>query len=84
MHLRSADTLRALAKQGGHSYQDVAASAGCHKSFIGALEVGDKAGCSDELAERIAEVLGVPVDVLFAPIASGDTGRTVRQSRSAA
>ncbi len=84
MHLRSGDTLKALAKQGGHSYQDVAARAGCHKSFIGALAVEAKTRCSDELAQRIAEVLDVPVDILFAPTASGVTGRNVRQSRSAA
>lgn len=77
MHLRSADTLRALAKQGGHSYRGVARGAGCHKSFIGALAGGYKTGCTPELAARIAEVLDVPVDVLFAPTASGVTGRSV-------
>lgn len=84
MHLRSADTLRALAKQGGHSYQDVASSAGCHKSFIGALAAGYKTSCTPELAERIAEALDVPMDVLFAPSSSGDTGQNIRRQRNVA
>jgi len=83
MHLRSADTLRALAQQEGLSYRDVADGADCSYGFIGHLVAGRRS-CSPELAERIAEVLGVPVGVLFAPDAPSGGGRNALTSRTAA
>lgn len=71
MKLKSPATLRALIDQKGFSYADVARYVGCHKSFIGALANTNpqhgKRSCTSRVAERIAEVLDVPVEVLFDP-----------------
>ena len=69
VRLRSADTLRALIRQKGLSYSDVARFAGCHKSFIGAMASptpdNQKRSCSQAKAEAIALLLDVPLNVLF-------------------
>jgi transcriptional regulator with XRE-family HTH domain len=84
MNLRSTDTLRALIAQWGLTHQAVADRAGCSKAFIGHLARGHKESCTPDLAQRIAEVLGVDVDVLFAPTASSDTERITQRRRTAA
>lgn len=73
MRLQSGETLAALIRQRGLNQSRLAAAAGCSPSFVNGLCLGTKSSCSDPLAQRIAEVLGVPVDVLFAPTASRDT-----------
>jgi transcriptional regulator with XRE-family HTH domain len=83
MHLRSAETLRALTKQEGLSYRDIADGADCSYSFIGHLVAGRR-NCSPELADRIAEVVGVPTGVLFAADAPSGGGRNALTSRTAA
>ena len=83
MHLRSADTLRALTKQEGLSYRDIADSAGCSWSFIGHLVAGRR-NCTPELAARIAEVLAVPVETLFAQPSSAVSGSSPRQLQTIA
>lgn len=73
MRLQSGDTLRALIRQRGLNQSRLAADAGCSPSFINGLCAGAKTSCSDALADRIAEALEVPTDVLFAPTESRDT-----------
>lgn len=84
MQLRSAATLRALIEQWGLTHQAVADDAKCSKAFIGHLARGYKTSCTPELAARIAEVLDVPVGVLFAPTASTDSGSNIHRRRNAA
>jgi transcriptional regulator with XRE-family HTH domain len=84
MQLRSAETLRALTKQAHLSYRNVADGADCSYGFIGHLAGGRKTSCTPELATRIAEVLEVPLDVLFTPSSSADSGRTARRVQTAA
>lgn len=53
-----------LAREGkGLSLQDVAEAWGVNKSFVGAIEAGDKSVPLDR-SFRLAEILGVPVDQL--------------------
>lgn len=66
MRLRSADTLRALMRQDSFSLARLARYAGCSKGFISHLLSGRRTSCSKELAERIAEALSVPTEILFA------------------
>ena len=49
------------------AYSAVARSAGCSKSFISHLLAGRKKTCTPRLAERIAESLEVPLEILFVP-----------------
>lgn len=74
-------TLRALAEQRGLSHAGLAREAGCSKSFIDHLAVGRKTGASPELAERIAEALSVPLDVLFVPETSTDSGDIIHSEK---
>lgn len=77
MRLQSGDTLQALISQRGLNQSRLAAAAGCSASFINSLCLGAKTSCTDDLADRIAEVLAVPTDVLFTPNESRDRGYTV-------
>lgn len=72
MRLTSAETLRVLMKDRNYSHQRLARYAGCSKSFISHLTSGRKASCSSELADRIAEALNLPTEVLFVPGDSTD------------
>lgn len=76
MRLQSGDTLRALMAQKRFSYERIARYSGCSKSFISHLTSGRKTTCTPELAERIAEALEVPLEILFVPSVSG-TSRPV-------
>ena len=73
MHLKSPEILRAFV---GDPYKDpskrmsarkLAKYADVHASFINHLTSGRSTTCTPETAQRIAEVLGVPLDVLFEP-----------------
>ena len=79
MKLRSTDTLRAIMEMQGFSMSRLARYAGCSKSFIAHLRSGRKTTCTPQLAEKIAEALSVPVDVLFVPY---ESARCVRNDRS--
>ena len=68
MKLRSGATLRALMDQNSKSLADVARYADCERSFIWKLTSGRKNTLKPERAERIADLLNVPLDVLFDPI----------------
>jgi hypothetical protein len=59
----------------GFSYRDMADRCSCGKTIIGNLATGEDETCSQSLGERIAEVLGVPTPVLFAPAPSVRRGR---------
>lgn len=83
MKLTSADTLRALMAQRGLSYETLARYAGCSKSFVSHLTRGRKTTCTPALAERIAEALSVPLEILFVPSVSADGGHIVRSGRAA-
>lgn len=80
MRLKSADTLRALMQQDEFSFGRLARYAGCHKSFISHLLAGRRSTCTPDMAERIAEALGVPTTVLFDPNASPSSTRAVKSS----
>jgi len=78
MKLTSQDTLRALIKQRGMSYEDIGRACDCHRSMISALVNGHRTSCTPQLAERIALYLGVPSEVLFvakAPAGSGQNDK---------
>lgn len=91
MKLRSGATLRALMDQNRKSLADVGRYADCDRSFIWKLTRERKKTCTPEVAERISDLLNVPLDVLFDPITSVSGGRidpqvrkaTPRQSRKA-
>lgn len=77
MKLRSPDTLRALMNQDDFSLARLARYADCSKGFISHLLMGRRSSCTPQLAQRIAEALHVPVEVLFEPRASPSGGRNV-------
>lgn len=84
MRLTHPPTLKALIDRAGLSNRRLAAGAGCSPTFINSLANGHKTGVTPELAERIAEALDVPLDLLFVPTGSGDSGSDVRRVRTAA
>lgn len=84
MRLTSPDTLRALINQRQFSYEQLARYAGCSKSFVSHLTSGRKNTCTPRLAERIAEALSVPRELIFVQSASAVSGRSVTRARSAA
>lgn len=78
MKLQSADTLKALMGQRDFSMQRLARYAGCSKSFVSHLTAGRKSTCSPQLAERIAEALEVPLEILFVVSVDADSSESVR------
>jgi len=84
MRITHREMFRAAISRSGLTYRGVAERAECSLSFISALANGRKTGATTELAERLAEVLAVPVELIFEPIGSGDSGTSVRASRNAA
>ena len=77
MRLQSGATLQALIEQRGLNQSRLAEAAGCSRSFINGLCSGQRRSCTDELAARIAEVVQVPVEVLFVPNESPISGYSV-------
>lgn len=51
-----------------------------HPSFIDHLLSGRRRSCQARTAERIAEALDVPLDVLFVPVTPSNTGQITKQS----
>lgn len=92
VRLRSNALLRELiaAANGGDGYslRDMADRLPCGKSMIHALVTDNpehrKTTCSEALGRRIAEVVGVPFTVLFAPSPSTHRGRPSRNADRAA
>lgn len=74
MRLRSPATLQALMDQYGFSLGRLARYSGCSKGFISHLLAARRNSCTPELAERIAEALNIPLEVLFEPrVSTTDT-----------
>lgn len=76
MRLTSGKILRALMDAKHLSNADVALSAKVGRTFISALVNERRTSCKPAVAERIAERLEVPLEVLFVPRASADSGRS--------
>lgn len=83
MRLTSSDTLRALMAQREFSLGRLARYAGCNKSFVSHLLAGRRRSCTPELAQRIAEALDVPLEILFVPSVSTANARNVNHGRAA-
>lgn len=75
MRLRSGSLLRELMNTKHLSNADVGLSAGVGRTFISALVNERRTSCKPTVAERIAERLEVPLEVLFVPRASAASGR---------
>lgn len=83
MQLQSGDTLRALIRQRGYSMAQVARGAGCSKAFMHGLCSGAKQSCSVQLGQRIAEILDVPFELLFATNSSRHPGQSINKKLTA-
>jgi len=59
----------------------LAARVGVHPSFINHLTSGRRKCLEPETAERIAEVLGAPVEALFEPVAPSAKRQITRSQR---
>lgn len=81
MRLTSGKILRGLMDAKRLSNADVAASAGVGRTFISALVHERRTSCTPRVAERIAERLEVPLEVLFVPRVSTVSGRSERSER---
>lgn len=65
MRLQSPDTLKALMKQKQIGHDRLSRSVGCSKGFISHLTSGRRRSCKPLTAQRIAETLDVPLELLF-------------------
>lgn len=81
MRLTSGKILRGLMDSKRLSNADVALSAQVGRTFISALVNERRTSCTPKVAERIAERLEVPLEVLFVPKASAVSGRIDRTER---
>lgn len=84
MRLRSGSLLRELMNTKRLSNADVAMSAGVGRTFISALVNERRTSCTPKVAERIAERLEVPLEVLFVPRASAASGGNIKRKGVAA
>lgn len=83
MKLTNGKILRGLMDQRACSNADVARAAGCQRTFISALVNGRRSSCTPEKAERIAQFFQVPLEVLFVPRLSADSGQNARKKVAA-
>jgi hypothetical protein len=51
-----------------------------HPSFVDHLLSGRRKSCRTTTAERIAEALDVPLEILFVPVTPSSAGRTDKQN----
>lgn len=65
MRVRDAEVLRSYVTQPKHGYARTARYAECSRQFIWQLANGGKNTCSDEVGERIEELVGVLPGTLF-------------------
>lgn len=84
MRLNSGKTLRGIMDTKLVSNADVAAHARVGRTFISALVNGRRTSCRPVVAERIAEYLGVPLEVLFTPNASAASSNNNKTRAAAA
>lgn len=74
MRLRSGVLLRELMTTKHLSNADLGLHAEVARTFISALVNGRRTSCKPRTAERISERLEVPLELLFEPRASADSG----------
>jgi plasmid maintenance system antidote protein VapI len=79
MRLTSGKILRGLMDSKHLSNEDVARHAEVGRTFISALVNERRTSCTPKVAERIAERLEVPLEVLFVPRVSSVGGRSVAE-----
>lgn len=84
MRLANPATLAALMEQRSMSMGTLARYADCSKGFISHLVAGRRRTCTPPLAERIAEALSVPLEVLFVPSVASTERQTAKQRVPAA
>lgn len=82
MRLQDNVLLARLRKRAGMTQRQLGSQTGYSHTFIAALECGRKNTCKPETALVIAEVLGVPVDILFVTKVSSPPARSVGASRT--
>lgn len=83
MRLISPDLLRAFVGPEASkkmSGRRLARSIEVHPSFIDHLLQGRRKNCLPKTAERIAEALGVPLEILFMPSAPSNALQNAKQS----
>lgn len=84
MRLQSAELLRALVGPEASkkmSARRLADYVDCSHTFINHLLTGRRRSCTPKLAERICEVLGVPIDLLFLTVVPADSRRAGAQRK---
>jgi transcriptional regulator with XRE-family HTH domain len=82
MRLEDPEKLRAGMKLRGVSHRDLARMADCTKGTVDHLVSGRMRSCTPQLAERIAQALGLPTEMLsFVPKSSVSNGRIARVTR---
>lgn len=84
MRLISKHALRLWMEQRDVSLQDLANAAQVSKGFISHLTAGRKSTMTPKVADAIARRLDVPLETLFVPSVSSDTGQVVKHQRKAA
>lgn len=80
MRLRSAELLKAMVgpePQKRMSGRQLARSIGRHPSFINHLTAGRETSCTPQTADRIADALGVPTEVLFEERLTSSSERSI-------
>ncbi len=73
MRLRDPQRLRGYMKVQDYSQSRLARQANCSRQFIHMLLTGQRRSCSDDIAARIEDCLGVLPGTLFAPSESPTT-----------
>lgn len=76
MRLTSGKILRGLMDLHGLSNADLGLSAGVGRTFISALVHERRTSCTPAVAVRIAERCEVPLEVLFTPKMSANSGQS--------
>lgn len=84
MRLTSGKILRGLMDMHRISNADLGLAAGVGRTFISALVNERRKSCTPKVAERIAERLQVPLEVLFVPKISAVSVRNVKNRKAAA
>lgn len=82
MRVRDADVLRSYIVQPKYGYARAARYAECSRQFVWQLAQGHKTTCSDEVGERIEELVGVLPGTLFAREGSRVERRSVRRGET--
>jgi transcriptional regulator with XRE-family HTH domain len=77
MKVRNPQVLKGLIQQKGLSYADVGRNTERDRTYIYQLASGRRSTCLPQVAVRIAQILDVPVDLLFEPRMSPVTGQSV-------